>query len=250
MPGPLFSIWFVSPCPMKPAPTMPTRMGLPCSWRALSALSTMIMLFLPWATASNGHPPLQLRLDLVERLPVTVLGGDLAHGQRPLESEPAIVEGQPALGGRRIELADVIAGFGAVLQHLVPVREPLGHVERAVVVGAQLDGDVLEIRRALGPQVDDDVEDRSAGRPHQLGLGSRRVLEVHPPDGALVAIEGDIGLGDHGLEPVLLELALAEDAREDPAVVLPPLEIEDIGAPQSGLSEDHRRTPLRPRPSA
>src|SRR6266850_4373272 len=89
IPGTLFSIWFVSPCPMKPAPTIPTRMGFPCSWRALSALSTMIMVSSPCGLAVVRHPPLQLRLDLVERLPGAVLRGDFSDGQRPLEAEAA-----------------------------------------------------------------------------------------------------------------------------------------------------------------
>src|SRR5215468_4283641 len=109
---------------MKPAPTIPTRMGLPCSWRALSALSTMIMAFPP-ARPSNRHPQLQLRLDLVERLPGAVLRGDLPDGQRPRKSEAAIVERQPALGVRRVELSDVVARLGAVLQHLVSMGKSL-----------------------------------------------------------------------------------------------------------------------------
>src|SRR5262249_37146187 len=149
MPGTLFSIWLVNPWPMKPAPTIPTRMGLPRSCRALSALSTMIMAFPPAARLSKRHPQLQLRLDLVEGLPRAVLRGDFADGQRPCKTEPAIVERQPAFGARRVELPDVIAGLGAVLQDLIPVPEPLGHVERAVVVGAELDRHVLQIGRAL-----------------------------------------------------------------------------------------------------
>src|SRR5262249_13251131 len=192
----LFSIWVVRPWPMKPAPTIPTRIGLPCSWRALSALSTMIMAFPPAARRSNRHLPLQFRLDLVERLPGAILRGDLPDGQRPGKSEATVVERQPAFGVRRVELSDVVAGLGAVFEHLVSVRETLRDVERAVVFGAQLDRDVLEIGRTLRTQVDDDVQDRSARGAHQLGLGRGRVLEVHPPHSPFVLVEGDVGLGN------------------------------------------------------
>src|SRR5258705_2141093 len=228
IPGTLFSIWFVSPCPMKPAPTIPTRMGFPCSWRALSALSTMIMEITPCGLAVDRHPPLQLRLDLVERLPGAVLRGDFSDGQRPLKDEAAIVERQPAFGVRRVELADVVAGLGAVFQDLIPVREALRHVERAVVVGAELDRDVLQVRRALGAQVHDDVVDGAARGTHQLRLRRRRELEVHAAHGALLAVEGDVGLGHHGLQAVPLELALGKNAGEEPPAVLPAVQGEDL----------------------
>ena len=107
---------------------------------------------------------------------------DLADRQRPLEPEPRVVEAQAALRLRRVELADLVARLGAVLEHLVAVREPLRHVERAMIVGGQLDRDVLEVRRALRTQVDDDVEDRPARAAHELRLRSRRELEVHPAE--------------------------------------------------------------------
>src|SRR5512137_2640171 len=103
MPGTLFSIWFVSPWPMNPAPTIPTRMGFPCSALAARARSTMII----WA--SHRHPPADLGLHLGERLPGRVLGGDLAHRERPGEPEPGVERGEPPLGGGGVELADLVA---------------------------------------------------------------------------------------------------------------------------------------------
>ena len=46
MPGVLLTIWLVRPWHMKPAPTMPTRMGRSCSARAFSAVSTIHMALL------------------------------------------------------------------------------------------------------------------------------------------------------------------------------------------------------------
>src|SRR5438128_11757121 len=103
IPGTLFTIWFVRPCPMKPAPIMPTRIGMPCSSRARRALSTMIMTSsLP---GSNGHPPRELRLDLGEKLPRVVLLRDLGGQQRPFQAEPGIGVHEPALPARGVGLS-------------------------------------------------------------------------------------------------------------------------------------------------
>ena len=126
---------------MKPAPTMPTRIGLPCASRAFSALSTMIIAVLPSRRRSQCAfraliRRFELGLDLVEQLPACVLRRHLADRQRPLEPEPRVVVAQAALDFGRVELADLVARLGVVLEHLVAVGEALRHVERAVVVGA------------------------------------------------------------------------------------------------------------------
>ena len=101
-----------------------------------------------------------------------------------------------------------------------------------MVVGAQLDGDVLEIGRALGSEVDDDVDDRAARAAHELRLLSGGELEVHSSKRSLALVEGDVRLRDQGLKPVIGELVLAEGSREKAAVVLPPLEVDDERAAQ------------------
>src|SRR4029079_15449269 len=98
---------------------------------------------------------------------------------RPLEAQTRVVEAQPALELRCVELADLVARLGLVDENLVAVREPLRHVERASVLLAELNRDVLEIRRALGTQVDDDVDDCSSRAPDELRLRRRRKLEMH-----------------------------------------------------------------------
>ena len=94
-----------------------------------------------------------------------------ATGSGHFERQTRIVVREPALGLGSVELADLVARLGVVDERLVAVREPLRHVERPAVLGAELGRDVLEEGRALGPQVDDDVDDRAARRAHELGLG-------------------------------------------------------------------------------
>src|ERR1700682_1176855 len=233
MPGTLCVIWLVSPWPMHPAPIMPPRLVLPCSSLAFNAVSTMIIV------PSRHHFALHFCLDLRERLPRRVLGRDDCNLQRPDELEPGVEGRQAALRAGGVELAYLVAGLRPVLERLIAVREPLPHVEGPVVVGAQLHRDGCQEGRALRPQIHDDVEDGSPRGAHQLGLGVRRELEVHPPHGPLAFVEGDVALRDHRLETVLGELLLTEGAREEPPVVVAPLEIEDEGAFELRFREDH-----------
>ena len=75
---------------------------------------------------------------------------------------------------------------------------------------------------------------------HELRLGRRRKLEVHAAHRALAHVERDVGLRDDGLEAVILELVLAERAREEAAVVLAPLEVDGKGPKQRRFREQHR----------
>src|SRR5438094_2302590 len=119
------------------------------------------------------------------------------------------------------------------------VREPLGHIQTTVVVGRELNGDVVEVGWALRPQVHDDVEDGSPGAPHEISLGRCRSLEVHPAQCALLLIESDVGLGDERIEPVLSKLPLAEHAREEASIVLAEIQVEDERTLELCLDEDH-----------
>ena len=55
-------------------------------------------------------------------------------------------------------------------------------------------------------------------------------------------VEADVRLRDDRLQPVLGKLVLAEGAREEPAVVLPSLEVDDEGSLQLGLGEEQVRS--------
>ena len=62
---------------------------------------------------------------------------------------------------------------------------------------------------------------------------------MHAPHGPFVAIEADVGLRDHRIQSVGLELPLTERAREESSLVLTPLEIHHESALQFGFAEDH-----------
>ena len=83
----------------------------------------------------------------------------------------------PLLVGGRIELADAVARIGIVVQGLIAVRETLGNEERAMIVLVELHRDMLQVGRAFGTQVDDDVEDAAASTTHERRLGKSVVME-------------------------------------------------------------------------
>src|SRR4051812_47648662 len=117
MPGTLWVIWFVSPWPMKPAPTIPTRIGRPSCSRAFRALSTMIILSSACVVRfeagrrSRAHLARELRFDLVEQRPGRVLRRHLGDRQRPRQAQAGIVVAQAAFRARCVELADLVAGL-------------------------------------------------------------------------------------------------------------------------------------------
>src|SRR6266508_1338270 len=239
IPGTLFVIWFVSPWPMKPAPSMPTWIGRPATSRSFSALSTMIMMSSLWRARSRAHPGLQFCFDVVEEWPGSILRRELGHGQRPLEPEARIVVAQAALGVRGVELTDLVARFGGVLEDLVTVGEALRHVDGPVIVGGQLDRHVPQVGRAVWAEVDDDVDDRPARAAHELRLGSGRVLEMHPAHRAPTDVEREVGLGDRHLEAVISELLLAKGTGKESPVVLASLEFDHERSGERRLLEDH-----------
>ena len=98
---------------------------------------------------------------------------------------------------------------------------------------------MLEIGLALRPQVDDDVEKGAARAAHELGFGSRRELEMHAAQGALFSIRGDAGLGNDRLHAALFELPLAKAAGKETSFVVASLQLDDEGAFELGLGENH-----------
>ena len=98
---------------------------------------------------------------------------------------------------------------------------------------------MLEVGLALRPQVDDDVEEGAAGAAHELGFRGRRKLEMHAAHGALVPILGDAGLGNERLHAALFEFLSAKAAGKEASLVLASFQLDDEGAFELGLGEDH-----------
>src|SRR4029453_4703333 len=99
---------------------------------------------------------------------------------------------------------------------------------------------MLQIRRALRPQGDDDVEEGAACGPEQLRLSGRGKLKMHAPHRAFFLAEDNVGLRDDRLQAVIGELALTEGPGEEPTTILAAIQIDEEGALQSAFREDHR----------
>ena len=98
---------------------------------------------------------------------------------------------------------------------------------------------MLEVGFALRPQVDDDVEKGAAGAAHELGFRGRRKLEMHSAYGALFPILGDAGLGNERVHAALLEFLPAKAAGKETSFVVASLQLDDEGAFELGLGENH-----------
>ena len=122
------------------------------------------------------------------------------------------------------------------------MSEPLRHPEHAPVGRAEADAHPATEARRVAAQVYDDVEDRSMGTAHQLGLLPGYRLVVHAPQGSASAVEGDVALRDLDLQPMRRELVAAEGPREVAALVLDRLELDQVGAGELALAEDQERT--------
>ncbi len=62
---------------------------------------------------------------------------------------------------------------------------------------------------------------------------------MHPAQGAFLLVEGNVGLRDDRLQPMVLELPLAERSRKKSAAVLTALDVDREGALELGFGENH-----------
>jgi hypothetical protein len=134
-----------------------------------------------------------------------------------------------AFGARRLELTDLIARVGVVAQRLIAMREPLRHVECALIVFVQLDLNMLQIGRAFRAQVDNDIEDRTARAADKLGFRPRAGIGNASRAQCLADVVRDIGLGDDRLEAMGFEFLLAKASRKEATRVISSLQINHKG---------------------
>src|SRR5271155_3342528 len=115
----------------------------------------------------------------------------------------------------------------------------LRHIERAVVMLAQLRSDVLQVGRAFWSQVHYDIEDRAKSAAYELCLSRGWKLKMHTSQRAFLVVEGDIGLGNNRFQAMRFELVLTEGSREKASRVLMPLHIDYKCTLQLCLCENH-----------
>ena len=66
-------------------------------------------------------------------------------GSGQWQPKALVVMQETALGARCVARAHLIGRVGIVFEHLVTMRKPLWHIERAHAIGIELDSDMLEI---------------------------------------------------------------------------------------------------------
>jgi len=118
---------------------------------------------------------------------------------------------------------DVIVDLGRILERLESLRETLRHEQHPAIVLRQ-----LRPEPACGAEIDDHVVHRAARAAHQLGLGMRRALIVHPAHRSAMRVERDGGL--HDVRKKRAELGIAVCPREESALVAQRLDLHDVDA--------------------
>ena len=120
------------------------------------------------------------------------------------------------------------------------MRESLGDVDAASVVGGELDRDVLQVGRRFRPKVDDDVEDGPRVQRTYFVSADGGNWKCIPRSVPRRRLKATLAWAITGFRPCSRELVLTEHPREESSVVLAPLEIDDVRPAQRRLGELHR----------
>src|SRR5208282_6109164 len=106
--------------------------------------------------------------------------GDHRRLKWPSDAEGAIVPSHATLRLMRVVRGHLVEDFGPVHKCKITVGASLRHIEHAAVGCIELDAVPAAVLRRSGPEVDDYVKDGACCASHQLGLGLRGRLVVHP----------------------------------------------------------------------
>ena len=119
------------------------------------------------------------------------------------------------------------------------MRTALRDINHITFVGRQNNRNVVLKRGRIKPEVNDDVEYRTARATYQFCLRMRRNLVMHAAQRALSCVEGNATLHEFRVQPVSPELAHAPGAREKAALVWFGLELNVENSWNLGFSEYH-----------
>ena len=100
--------------------------------------------------------------------------------QRPFDAKSRVIPAQPSGGLRPVEFRDLIKIFRLVFERLEPMSDVAWEIHHKQVFCRQSIPDPLAKRGRTGPQVNHDVENRSARAADQFGLSVWRGLIVKP----------------------------------------------------------------------
>src|SRR5262249_34590999 len=120
---------------MKPAPTIPTLIGVPARSSRSSSRSTMNMRRLHQVGGLDESGLFGHKIG-----PATVLLGDHGRLCGPLDAERRIVPAHAALGDRRVKLGNEISDLGLVLKSQKGIGAALRDQQHAVIRVTELDG--------------------------------------------------------------------------------------------------------------
>src|SRR5262249_10438744 len=103
------------------------------------------------------------------------------NGQRPQNSKCWIIIANTAGRSRFERRRNEIINLDVITERLEPMRKSLRDVELVGVSTRELELLPFAISRRLGPDVDNDVKNRSLNATQQLNFAVRSALVMHTP---------------------------------------------------------------------
>ena len=117
----------------------------------------------------------------------------------------------------RIVAVDLVDDLGVGLERAKPMGKPFRDKQLIALGAVQHDRDMMAVSRRALPDIDRDIEDRTGGDPHQLGLARRRGLEMQPPHDAAIDRQGMVFLHERDIDAVFPQQLLAKNLRKKAA---------------------------------
>ena len=138
-----------------------------------------------------------------------------------------------------MKLAHLIFYLSVISQSLKAVGKQSRNEKGTSIFHAQLDCQMMTVSNRLRTQIYHDIMNRAAHTADKLRLTRWRLLVMHASQCARLEIGREIALNNSRVEPVLRELSGAEGAREEAALVLVWLEINNKHAAEGSFSKFH-----------
>src|SRR3954454_22271438 len=120
----------------------------------------------------------------------------------------------------RIVAIDLVDDLSIRLEGAEPVREPFRYEKLVAQRCAQDESNVPAVSRRSGTDIDRDIENRSGGDAHELGLAGRRNLKMQPTDDEAVHRQRMIFLDERHGDAVLAQPRFAVNLRKEAAHVV------------------------------
>ena len=139
-----------------------------------------------------------------------------------------------------VELRHLIKDFTIIGEALETVGEAWRNENLAAGLRSQFDGVPVPEGRRCGPNVRDDIKDNAGRAADKFGFRPGLSLIMQAANDATPLCAGEIALRPGRVQAVRSKLLRAEGSREETALVIPSLQVDDPNAAELSGVEFHR----------